>query len=161
METLLFNEEIPIPKFRDYGYGCSLKIFNKLFFILELITLDINSLQFRDCFICSSVIYLCLLEQMGFLNSYYIFNILPNDISILFNFYDFNCFFNNFIIKITDFNFNDLIPVIHFSCKFFAMNEDKVPVVIVNEENSKTIEDYLQIQTNNTNLFIAFNKYLS
>ena len=161
MYNTISYEDTQIPKFRsstslDYPNQGSLRIFKKFFFILEIITLDISSLQFRECLICTSVIYLCLLIEMGFLNSNFIFNNLTSDINVLSNFYDFNLFFNEFISRITDFNFNDLIPIINFVSRYFEVSENEYTMINLNENNNKSIEDYLQNQTNNENLAIAY-----
>jgi len=64
--------------------------------------------------------------------------------------------FNEFIVRISDFNFNDLLQVIHFTCRYFAFGEDFKPTIMTNELNNKTQEDCNQIQTNNSNLQQAF-----
>ncbi len=85
----------------------SLPLFNKdyniylqLFNIIELLTFDLNTYNYPNSLISASAVYLCILESLGYLDSHFIANKLPNDIYYIFNFYDCNLLFNDYINRI-------------------------------------------------------------
>lgn len=131
---------------------------NKIFFIFELISIDLYCVQLRDSHISSSVIYLYLLDQMNLLSYEVIVKELVVDTSSISSFYDFNNLFNDFITKVSTFDLNELLPIIKEVSKYFVIYKD----IDYNEiefpkgKNFTTEEDLCQIQVFNPNILNSF-----
>lgn len=133
-------------------------MFNRMFQILELINMDIFSFEYRESMICASLIYLTLLEKMNLTNSAFIVENLFRDINSIYDYYDFNQIFNEFLVRATNFDFSCLIGVIQFCCRYFIVQESTDIHINRNNENSKTEEDFLQIQSENPNILYNYKK---
>ena len=132
-----------------------LRLFNKYFCLLEFVTLDAESIQFRESQLSCCVLYLLVLEFSEIITTSFIVNELPLKIQYLIKFCDYNILFDEYITMSYKFDLNDLLPVIEFVCRYFRIRGDYINKLQTNR-CFKSTEDYLQTQTLNKDLIQSY-----
>jgi hypothetical protein len=149
-----FRIHLKLPLFREKSNE-EYHLFRNFFQMVDIITLDYESLQYSEKLICASLVY-CLIGL--FLKHFDIAGILNNflyDPSTFASFYDFNMIFNRFLNKQLLCGFDDIIEHVMWVSWFFNMKFQYSSPLIRQDEDPENkfvpYEDFLQTQTYNSN----------
>jgi len=125
--------------------------FCHFFHLIDLINMDIKSLQYNKQILACAVLYILLIIQYGAYTFTEILQIFPNSSKFLFENNQINTHFNEFCKKFIHIDLNELLPGIQYVANYIDMPfECEIPVSGVSELNG-SYEEYLNTQTFNKN----------
>jgi hypothetical protein len=131
--------------------------FNKLFHIIELITLDYSNNCFSPLKLCLSVMYLMLLKKLTNDDGTLYANI-SNDNNYIVNFHDFNkYFFFIFLPKICQYDFNSMYESIIYCVRYFIVEEESY-LIEGRYRKFISLEDRFQTQNHNERLLTYYKR---
>ncbi len=133
------RRNLKLPKFRaksDEEY----LLFRNFFQIIDLISLDIPSLQFSEKLIVASVIYILLGLYLRWFSISNVVNDFTRNPYACSNYYELNIIYNRFISKFLQIELNALHHHILFTSFFFNMRfEYNLPNVTADVENQQRV----------------------
>jgi hypothetical protein len=131
--TLYFKVNFKLPKFRSENKEEYL-LFRYYFQIIDLITLDLNYLQFGDKSLCLTVMYLLLglylkiFDLTAVIKSFSSFNYMNEHLC------EFNKVYNKFLNYYIGCEFDEISETISFASTFFCLNINyKLPIIQYDE----------------------------
>jgi hypothetical protein len=134
------NRKLPI--FRNHTNE-EYHLFRSLFQILDLITLDLGILNYKEKILVPSVIYLIV----GVFLKYFSYNNIilefSKDINAYTNYYELNVIFNRFLNCFLEIELDDIIEYVYYVSSFFYLEFDYTRVNISSEDENEIVLFYL------------------
>ncbi len=149
-----FRTQMKLPLFREKSNE-EYHLFRNFFQIVDILTLDYESLQYSEKLICASIVYCLVGLFLKFFDISSILQEFSHDPSTFASFYELNMIFNRFLNKHLSCGFDDIIEHVMWVSWFFNMKFEYSTPIIKPEEDSENkfvpYEEFLQTQTHNSN----------
>jgi hypothetical protein len=152
-------ENFRLPRFRNSHFE-EYNFFRNFFQLIDLISLDFDSLKFSDRTITVTILYLLVGLFIEYFNLNQLLNFLHKDLSLFNELYDLNTIFNRFCNLYLNLELDEIFENLNYVCYFFYMDFDYCNPTLPKDESTrhlsyellmKTIppEEFFQIQTHN------------
>ncbi len=130
------NKKLPI--FRKHTNE-EYHLFRSMFQVLDLMTLDLELLNYSERLIVPSVMYLILGVFLKYFSHNDIIMEFSKDINAYTNYYELNIIFNRFLNCFLEIELDDIVEHIYFVSSYFYIEFDYTTVSISQEEESEIV----------------------
>jgi hypothetical protein len=114
--------------------------FRNIYQILDLMTLDIDILNYSEKLLVTSVMYLILGIHLRYFNQNDIIQEFSKDINTYTNYYELNIIFNRFLNTFLEIELDDIIENIFYVSSFFYLEFDYTTHVISSEDENDVVK---------------------
>jgi len=119
------------------------RFFIDLFQILDLISLDVESIKYSDKILITCVIYLILGVYLKQFTQNDILSEFTKDINAYTNYNDLNIIYNRFLNNFLEIELDDIVDHLGYVSYFFYLNLECMKSYSCNEEITETVRIYL------------------
>jgi hypothetical protein len=131
-------KSIKLPQFRGKSNENYI-FFRNVFQLVDLVSLDIDFLQYCDKFLVLAIIYLFLGVYLRFFSINDVINEFSRDLHCYTNFYELNVIFNRFLNNYIVCEFDEIVEHIYYVSQFFIIDLNYTPVVPFQESENPVI----------------------
>ena len=132
------GKSLKLPQFRSNTKD-EYQFFRNLYQIIDIVTLDIESLQYSEKFIAIAVIYLFLGIYLKHFSINEVVREFGKDTQTYTNYYELNVIFNRFLNIFVGFELDDIVDCIYYVSQFYILVFDYTSIQVANTEDSEIV----------------------